>query len=96
MDVRTPLVAPDDLIACHLPSALLAAIPAEDRWWRGRATLVLWSIGNPLRMAWALASDPDPAQVEVYRYAMSQLADDQLETLLAESVEHRRATAAWP
>lgn len=90
------MIPTDDLIERNLPRELVAHIPPQDRWWRGRTILVLWAIGHPLREAWAFGMDDTPDQAAFYRDMMGRLDDARLSADLEASAAGRARRSVWP
>ncbi len=90
------MIGTTDLVERYLPAELMARIPLDDRWWRGRTILVLWAIGHSLREAWTFGMDDTPDQAAFYRDMMSQLDDGRLIGDLEASAADRARRAKWP
>jgi hypothetical protein len=73
----------------YLPPAFATRAPVGPNGWRTRTALVLWALGYPLEMAWAIAMDRHPASSRRFRSSVSRLDDARLVDLLDATTEAR-------
>lgn len=86
---RTEADDGDSLLRRYLPRTFYERLPVQQRWWRGRAALLLWALGYPLEMAWSLAMTPDDQQGREFERLMARLDDDRLIAQLDSSAATR-------
>ena len=78
-----------DLLERYLPEPFRRRIPPADRWWRGRAVLLLWALGYPLELAWSFGMTADAELADELRRWMAQLDDARLIADLEASADVR-------